>query len=138
MARVYATRAQLVAYAPASVTVPADPEATRLLTRASERVDEALLTAVYDTDTAGLPTDANITEALQLAACAQAVWWLQGAEETGAGGAYRSVGIGSARLDRGTGAATSAGSLAPQAARHLRLAVDTNQQPLLTGFIYSY
>jgi hypothetical protein len=139
MARMYATRTDLVAYAPADVTVPDDPEATRLLTRASAHVDRyGLLTAVYDVDTGGLPTDTALAEAIKLATCAQAVYWLATGDETGAAAQWGSVGIGSVNLSRGSnGTAGKSGSaatqLAPQADTELRVAVDSNSVALLPG-----
>jgi hypothetical protein len=135
VARVYATRADLVGYAPPSVTVPDEPEATRVLTRASEDVDDALLTAVYDVDTAGMPTGAAVVEALKLATCAQAVHMLRTGTDDGDDGltAYDSVSIGSITLSGRRDTNTTAGStsdLDDEAARHLRRAG-------LGGVIYS-
>ncbi len=122
MARVYATRDQLIAYAPVGVVVPPDPEATRLLTRASERVDAALVSAIYDTTTStGLPTDPVVTEALALAVCAQALSWLQTGDESASGQQYQSVKIGSVALQRPT-SPPPATSIEPRALVHLRLA----------------
>jgi hypothetical protein len=107
VARVYANRAALVAYAPADVTVPAEPEATRMLTRASEVVDGALLSAVYDTDTLGMPTDTDVIEALSNATCEQAVYWLQNPGiESGQANQYQNVSIGSVSLG-GRGSSSS-------------------------------
>ena len=39
------------------------PDAARKLVRASEVIDQALRTAVYDVDTAGAPTNAAMTAA---------------------------------------------------------------------------
>ena len=104
MARVYADRNALTAYAPADVTVPAEPEATRLLTRASEEVDTVILSAVYDTDDNGMPTDTDVIEALSNATCMQVVWWLQNpGTESGQAMQYQSVSIGSVSLSRGSG-----------------------------------
>jgi hypothetical protein len=109
VARVYADRAALVAYAPAAVTVPADPEATRLLTRASEVIDSVLLSAVYATDdTTGLPTEAGVIEALRNATCEQVVWWLQNpGTESGQANQYQSVSIGSVSLSKGSGSSAT-------------------------------
>src|SRR4051794_26110046 len=104
MARVYADRAALLAYAPADqvADLPADPEATRLLTRASRRVDRLLFAAVYDTAaTTGLPTDPDVAQALSEATCEQALWWLETGDESGASDQYQSVSAGSIALTRG-------------------------------------
>lgn len=121
-ALVYATRAELVAYAPAGVTVPADPEATRLLTSASKEIRRATKCAIYATDTDGYPTDTAIRQAFRDATCAQAVWWIQNpGEETGTSDQYESVSIGSVTLSKRQGATGSASNprLAEQAATEL-------------------
>lgn len=108
VARVYADRAALAAYAPAEVTVPTDPEATRMLTRASEEIDTVLLSAVYDTDDNGMPVDADVITALSNATCMQVVWWLQNpGTESGQAMQYASVSIGSVSLSRGSGSSAS-------------------------------
>lgn len=124
-APVYATRAELVAseYLPGTVTVPDDPEATRLLTRASRRIDRLLLTAVYDVDEDEAPTDADVIAALRAATCAQAAWWLEHGDESGAGAEYDSVSIGSVALSgRRAGASSAGASAAPAALEVLTLA----------------
>lgn len=121
MARVYATLADLTSYAPAGVTVPADPEGTRLLTSASQLVERATMTSVYDTDsTTGYPTNADVIEAFQRATCAQAVWWLETGDELGIAGQYDTVSIGSVSLSRGTRTPPPGQRLAPQAETELR------------------
>lgn len=111
-APVYATRAQLVAsvYVPSTVTVPADPEATRLLGRASRRIDTLLLRAVYEVDDNDVPTDTAVAEALREATCAQAAWWLELGDESGAAAQFQTVGVGSLNLGRGyTGGGSATG-----------------------------
>lgn len=124
MALVYATRTELVAYAPEGVTVPADPEATRKLTSASKVIRRATRCAVYVTDTDGYPTDTAIRQAFRDATCAQAVWWLETGDETGAAGQWSSVSIGSVNLShgQGSGVASNGQQLAPQADTELRTA----------------
>lgn len=129
MARVYATAANITAYGlPPGVVVPAEPEVTRVLTRASQRVDGALRSAVYLTDTAGLPTEQTVKDAMRDAVCAQVIHWQSnsGAEqaENGGGGTdWDSVSIGSVSLSGrkstsdGTGAAPR---LCEDALAHLR------------------
>lgn len=136
MARVYATRADLVDYAPPSVTVPEDPEATRVLTRASEDVEDALLTAVYDVDTSKMPTDPDVIEAMKLATCAQAVERIRTGTEDGSDGldGWDSVSIGSVTLSgrRRSDAGTRSGSdLVAEAVGHLKRAG-------LGGVIFTY
>lgn len=124
MPRVYATREQLVDYAPATVTIPEEPEATRLLTRASERVDDALLTAVYVTNSSGLPTDPAVVEAVQFATCAEALDMRRNGSDDGDIGQWDSVAIGSITLS-GRKTDTASGStdhLSSEALGHLRRA----------------
>ncbi|CAL9607327.1 hypothetical protein SUDANB95_05516 [Actinosynnema sp. ALI-1.44] len=125
MARVYATEADLIAYgAPPGTVLPTGPEATRQLTRASARVDELLLTALYTTDTNGMPTKAAVVQALKDATCAQVVWWATGAgDETGAASRWTDVGIGSLKLSsKSAVGGDSSQRYAPDAVAHLRSA----------------
>lgn len=136
MSRVYATRTDLLAYTAGSgLVVPSEPDATRKLTRASEKVDDFLLTAIYDVDDVTLlPTHAAVIEALMLATCAQAAWWIETGDETGASSLFQTVSIGSVSLGRGNSGAGSAPGAATarsedamghlrRAAPHLRLGV---------------
>lgn len=126
MVLVYATRTELVDYAPAAVKarVPDDPEATRLLTSASKAIRRATKTAIYSVDVDGYPTDTKIREAFRDATCAQALWWNGNpGEEDGSAGQYANVSIGSLSLSRGAGGSSSgggAGRLASQAETELR------------------
>lgn len=100
----YATAADLEAFTGA--TPPAD--ADRLLRRASEEIDTALITAVYATDDTGNPTDPAHIEAVKNATCAVVEWWSETGDETGAGSSWTSVGAGSVNLSRsGQGSAGS-------------------------------
>ncbi|MFD4647987.1 hypothetical protein [Streptomyces sp. NPDC056713] len=104
---------------------PAPSDADRLLTHASEDIDDALLTAVYCVDDAGMPTDPHVAAALADATCAQVEYQqATGNDETGAAGRWDSVSIGPASLSgrsdtmpRPTGL-----DLAPRAQRRLRRA----------------
>lgn len=116
--RVYATPEQLTAY----TGRPAPADADRLLARASEDVDSALLTAVYATDATGRPTDPDVIEALADAACAQVEYWQEtGDTGTGAASRWDSVSIGPVNLSgrRDTATAASDVDLAPRAHRAL-------------------
>jgi hypothetical protein len=104
----YASADDLAEFVPETVTVPDEPEASRLLAHASEVVDGLLLTAVYDTDDDGLPTDPQVVAALRDATCAQALWWLETGDESGAQATYQSVSIGSVSLTRGYTSGASA------------------------------
>ncbi|MBX6357359.1 MAG: hypothetical protein IRZ05_16090 [Micromonosporaceae bacterium] len=121
MARVYATPEQLTAW----TGQPAPPDAERLLARASEDVDDALISAVYATDAAGMPTDPAIVQALADATCAQVEYQqATGDDGTGAAGRWDSVSIGPVSLSGRADAPAAAGDvdLAPRAYRVLRRA----------------
>lgn len=101
MPRVYATAADLENYLGTS-TAPLD--AQRLLTRASEAVDDALLAAVYPTDANGYPTIIVQRDAVRDAACAIVEWWSEDTgtgDETGAQGVWQSASAGAVSLSRG-------------------------------------
>jgi len=121
VARIYATPEQLTAW----TGQPAPPDAERLLARASEDVDDALLSAVYDTDALGMPTDAKIVAALADATCAQVEYQqATGDDGTGAAGRWDSVSIGPVSLSGRTSGPQAAGDvdLAPRAHRALKRA----------------
>lgn len=65
---VYATVDDYITYVGVAV-----PEfSPRVMARASRTIDRALVGAIYDTDTGGLPTDATLAGVLRDATCAQA------------------------------------------------------------------
>ncbi|KAA6220639.1 hypothetical protein CP973_00275 [Streptomyces albofaciens JCM 4342] len=121
MRRPYATPEQLAAWT--GTAAPDDAE--RLLARASEDIDSALLTAVYPVDADGDPTDPTTAEVLARATCAQVEYWASaGTDGTGAGDHWDSVSIGPVSLSGRTArppAATGV-ELAPRADRILRRA----------------
>ncbi|MFF4118966.1 hypothetical protein ACFY0P_36735 [Streptomyces sp. NPDC001714] len=128
MARVYATPEQLAAW----TGQPAPTDAGRLLARASQDIDEALLTAVYCTDAAGMPTHSEVTQALSDAVCAQIEYWQEtGDTGTGAAGRWTSVSLGPVSLSgpRGGPIYPGAVDLADRAHRAL------NRAGLLPGVI---
>ncbi|WP_432026836.1 hypothetical protein [Streptomyces sp. 1222.5] len=115
MGRVYATPEQVWTGQP-----PAD--ADRLLARASEDIDDALLTAVYRTDSAGVPTDPAVVTALAEAVRAQIEYWAAtGDDGTGAAGKWDAVSIGPVSLSGRKDPPAAAGDvdLAPRAHRAL-------------------
>ncbi|MFM9368142.1 hypothetical protein [Streptomyces sp. Da 82-17] len=123
MGRVYATRDQLVAYL--ATNVPNDAE--RLIARASEDVDAALLSAVYATDEMGYPAEARIRAALASAVCAQVEYCLATGEDgTGTAEVWDSVSIGpvslSGRSSPPSPPMVNSVELAPRAYRTLRTA----------------
>lgn len=121
MARVYATRAELVTYAAqygSTYTIPADPEATALLTLASADV-ERMVTQPYETNSSTLlPTDADVIAAMRDATCALVLQHL----DSSSGDGYTTVSIGSATLVGGGTVSTSNTSLGPDPVRHLAAA----------------
>ncbi|MFC8584222.1 hypothetical protein ACFUGD_06655 [Streptomyces sp. NPDC057217] len=89
--RVYATPEQLTEW----TGEPAPADAERLLTRASEDIDDALLTAVYAVDSDGMPTKPAVVQALADATCAQVEYRQEtGDSGTGAAGQWDSVSLG--------------------------------------------
>ncbi|MFI6534184.1 hypothetical protein ACIBHY_17115 [Nonomuraea sp. NPDC050547] len=109
----------------------APDNAELLLTRASREVDQALLSAVYDVDEDGAPTEAAHVTALMEATCEQVAAWVEEGESgTGVAGRWDDVQLGSLRLARrgrgsqaGVGGGGSAAArLAPQAWKILQQA----------------
>ncbi|MFF7146048.1 hypothetical protein [Streptomyces sp. SID2888] len=118
MERVYATPEDLTAW----TGRPAPDDAERMLSRASEDIDDALLTAVYRTDEAGMPTDPRIRRALANATCAQVEYQIAAGDDgTGAAGRWDSVSIGPVSLSGRQEGPSAAGGvdLAPRAHRAL-------------------
>ncbi|WP_405948876.1 hypothetical protein OG588_22495 [Streptomyces prunicolor] len=117
----YATPEQLTAW----TGQPAPADAERLLARAGEDIDSALLTAVYPVDDDGDPLDTAIQIALREATCAQVEYQLAAGDDgTGAAGQWDSVSIGPVSLSgRSSRISTATGvELAPRADRILRRA----------------
>jgi hypothetical protein len=115
----YATTQQLQTYTGA--TPPAD--ATRLLGRASELIDDHIVTAIYDVDDAGQPTDQKVIDALADATCAQVEYWLAGDEEDDILGPVQGQSLAGMQEQYGAGDNRATPMyLAPRAARHLRKA----------------
>ncbi|MEV6735250.1 hypothetical protein [Streptomyces sp. NPDC051364] len=103
---------------------PAPADAERLLARAGEDIDSALLTAIYPVDEDGDPLDPEVRTALANATCAQVEHQLaSGDDGTGADGQWDSVSIGPVSLS-GRSSPTTAASveLAPRSDRALRRA----------------
>jgi len=113
---VYATQADYEASAYGAAPAPAD--ITNRLTVASNDIDELALTAVYDTDETGAPTDAEVIEALKQATIAQAKYVIDRDDQAGTGRVATEVAIGSARIKYGSadgGDGADAGAYAPKA-----------------------
>lgn len=104
------------AVAPA-VTIAPPEDLSRLLTRASELIDDYCRTAVYEHDTDDFPTDSDDIAAFRDATCAQVEFWLAGDEEDDVLGPLSDLTIG------GVSAKPAyVMVLAPRAARILRAA----------------
>lgn len=118
--RSYATIVQLADYL--HTDAPAD--AAKLLEDATRALDDALLTAVYDVDSGGMPTDPQVIAAFAEAVCAIVEWWGETGDPVGADGGWDSVSAGPVSLSRGSGSTAaqpiSAGTLPPRAASALR------------------
>jgi len=104
------------AVAPA-VTIAPPEDLSRLLTRASELIDDFCRTAVYAVDALDMPTDADDIAAFRDATCAQVEFWLAGDEEDDILGPVSDLTIGNVKA---TPAYVMV--LAPRAGRILRAA----------------
>ncbi|MDF5756656.1 hypothetical protein [Spongiactinospora sp. TRM90649] len=118
MVLVYATASDYTAYTGQSAPSGVDQE----LARASERIDELLLGAVYPTDEDGRPVEDDVREALMRATCAQAAWQVTVGDPYGVASAFKSVSIGSVKLDREASTSTGAQRYAQDALSILRTA----------------
>ncbi|GMA31599.1 hypothetical protein [Litorihabitans aurantiacus] len=107
---VYATTTDL-ASAPWNLDLD-ERAAHALLTRATVKVRQLTLTAVYATDPDGRASDPAVVDALRDATCAQAAWFDEtGDTGSGAAGRYNTMSLGSASLSgggTGSGANTTA------------------------------
>lgn len=106
MARIFATPQQLADYLdPDADPGPAVPPANaqRLLRNASREVSRITLCSEYDTDSGGMPTDADVLAAFVEATCAQAEWLIANGDDAGDGpGGYSEVKVLSITLKRGS------------------------------------
>jgi hypothetical protein len=113
------------AVAPA-VTIAPPEDLSRLLTRASELIDDYARTASYPTDVDDFPTDADDIAAFRDATCAQVEFWLAGDEEDDVLGPLSDLNIG------GVSAKPAyVMVLAPRAARILRAAGLYSNEPVV-------
>ncbi|WDZ91147.1 hypothetical protein [Nocardiopsis sp. HUAS JQ3] len=113
----YATVEELVGFLPPGEPVPDDAEG--LLDQATEDIDGALLTAVYDVDADGMPTAPAVVAALARATCAQAVWLDESGDRSGAGRQWATASLGGASYGRASDGSPGTGDLGPRAARIL-------------------
>src|SRR5690606_31043905 len=112
-----------------------DEKAARsLLIRASIVIDGLTVTAVYDVDEDGYPTDLDVADALRDATCAQAAWFDETGDTSGVAGRFNSLSLGSfSGSGGGTGSASNTSAaesrLSPEAVQILQNAGLTNQAP---------
>ena len=99
------------------VTIAPPEDLSRLLTRASELIDDYCHTAVYAVDAFDMPTETEVVAAFRDATCAQVEFWLAGDEEDDILGPVSDITIGSVKA---TPAYVMV--LAPRAGRILRTA----------------
>lgn len=130
--RVYATPSDL-AGEPWDVDLP-EGEAKSLLRRSSIVVDGLTVTARYATDEDGYPTDLEVSEAFRDATCAQAVWFDETGDVSGASARYNSLSLGRfSASGGGTGSGTNttaaASRIAPEVVQILQAAGLLNQPP---------
>ncbi|MEV6033570.1 hypothetical protein AB0L65_20615 [Nonomuraea sp. NPDC052116] len=118
MVVVYATADDYAAYT--AKTAPDGIEAS--LARASERVDELLIGAVYATNEQEMPTDPKERDAIMRATCAQAAWMIATGDPYGVASAFKDIQIGSVRLGRANGGEAGPARHAPDASRILHTA----------------
>jgi hypothetical protein len=117
MPRIYATADDMAAYT--GTTAPANADA--LLAKASRFLDSSVFRLCwYQADGDGLPTNALVVAAFRDAVCAQAAWWDELGDSTGAMGAgWGSVQIGSVNLSRSVTNVAASASPARQIAEEV-------------------
>lgn len=128
--RIYATELDLQDF-----TCEAPPaNALALLRRASLVVDGLIVTANYATDDDGYPTDLDVSDVLRDATCAQASWFDETGDVSGASSRFNSLGLGNfSASGGGTGSGTNttaaASRIAPETVQILQTAGLLNQPP---------
>jgi hypothetical protein len=120
----YATLADLQSY----LGTPPESGDDRLLRRASDLLDSALIASIYDVDALGNPTAAADIAALRDAACAQVESWKATGDERG-DVVWQEMSLGPAKLVRHAnkagdlaGVGIAAERLCPRALEALRVA----------------
>ena len=126
--RLYATPADL--NGPPWRAAVTNDDATDLLMQATPLLEELTKTAVYTTNAQGLPTDPVIAAAFKDAACAQAKYFLDTGDITGAAGRFNTISLGSFSVSGGT-----AGSVNNQTAAVQRFAPQATQILANAGLI---
>lgn len=91
--------------------------ATADLAAASRLVRRLTLTAIYETDSDGAPTEPRVRDGLRDAVCAQVAWWEQTGDRTGAASIYAETRVGGVSLRRSAaGAEPGSARVAPELA----------------------
>jgi hypothetical protein len=129
MARTYATLGEFAEWTGEGA---AEAEVVPMLRRASALVDNLIMTARYPVDSAGMPTEERVREALRDAVCAQVAWWAETGDASGASGQYTAVSLGSLSLERAPRSPAGdaqAGRVAPEAVQTLATAGLLAQAP---------
>ena len=111
------------------------------LVRASELIDDMLLTAVYDVDDDGVPTSTAVVSGITAATCAQAAWIIEnGGDVTGLASGYGSMSLGPLSLGgkiTAQGNTTTSSLWSPLALTALRRAgINTVVSPVQVGGYY--
>lgn len=138
MTRVYATSTDLAAYTGSSAPANADA----LLAKASRFMDSNVFRLCwFQADGDGLPTDTVVAQAFTDAVCAQAAWWDQLGDSTGAQVAgWGTLQIGSVTMSRSLTATSPQDSparqIAPEVWDVLR-SPDLTQDRLWVGAVVS-
>ncbi|MFD8072159.1 hypothetical protein ACFV3E_05850 [Streptomyces sp. NPDC059718] len=89
---------------------PVPTNAARLLDRASTKLDQILLGAVYETDADGLPTDPALAAVFREAVCIQAQYVNALGDETGANANVASMTLGNQSIVRALGGSRGSGA----------------------------
>ncbi|WP_433067433.1 hypothetical protein [Dactylosporangium sp. CS-033363] len=76
-------------------------DARRMLQHATRKIRSVVMTAFYDVDELGEPTDAKVKATLRDAVCDLVQWYVKAGDEHGARSLYTSVSIGGVSLSRG-------------------------------------
>lgn len=100
--RVYANSADLAKFLGEAPPLDADQR----LRDASAVIDTALLTSVYAVDATGYPTDPEQREAVRVATCAVAEWWIETGDDSLGASYWESASAGGVSVSRGGDADT--------------------------------
>ncbi|QFQ97457.1 hypothetical protein F9278_15935 [Streptomyces phaeolivaceus] len=138
MARIYATSAEYTAYT--GQTPPSDID--QQLADASRMLEAQVFRLCwYEVDEDGYPSNATVRSAFSDAVCAQAQWWDELGDSTGAAGVgWGTVKLGSAQMSRSvtatSGGASAAREIAPKAMDAL-LSMDLTPDIFRMGMVTS-